>query len=351
MKRHLVRLRAGGRASGRITALPHPALARAGQRRLSHAIAGPAGTDATLVVAAAARGLGDGIATRIAAAHGRGRELPRAERAFFGPRLGLDLSGVRIHADSEADRLARRLGAQAFTHGNDVFFARGRYRPGSPEGRRLLAHELAHLRQPDAAGSVRRKIDLITADAKKRRLDFHLSLGIYGERASPSLARKWRHAIQQHWSGKLKLADGPFRVRMHAGVKAYPDLPEQFANPASCPKLPGMQLAHAAIDESNAVLVAPPACNSVVDYRCDFGPDPYSCGRWSEDAQPLAVAHETGHLMGLKDRYTNNAAGASVDDPGYWNDIMANVWNDNGKTDFSRAWVAAIYHYFTGRRY
>jgi len=30
---------------------------------------------------------------------------------------------------------------------------------------------------------------------------------------------------------------------------------------------------------------------------------------------------------------------------------MANVWNDDGKTDFSRAWVAAIYHYFTGQRY
>ncbi|MCB1889110.1 MAG: DUF4157 domain-containing protein [Rhodocyclaceae bacterium] len=345
MKRHLVRLRGAGRGA----TLPHPRFARAGQQRLLTAFARPA--------LAATPGLttgpppGDGIASRIRAARGPGRPLPRSELAFFGPRLGRDLSAVRLHTDARAATLAAGLGAQAFTLDRDVFFARDRYRPGTREGRHLLAHELAHVTQPDAPGTLRRKIDLVTADAKKRRIDFFLSLGIYGDRASDALAGKWQRAIQHHWSGKLKMRDGDFKVRMHARVKAYRDLPEQFDNPASCPKLPGMQLAHAAIEESNAVLVAPPGCSSVVDYRCDFGFDAFSCGRWGENAQGIAVAHETGHLMGLIDRYTNDAAGASQDDPGYWHDIMANVWNDNGKTDFSRAWVAAIYHYFTGQRY
>lgn len=346
MKRCLVRLRGSGRGS----ALPHPLRTHTGRQRLSAAIHG-----APLAVAPwsapAAQPPGDAIVTRIRAAQGRGQPLASRERGFFAARLGRDLSAVRLHTDAKAAGLAAGLGAQAFTVGNDVFFARDGYRPGTREGRRLLAHELTHVTQPDAPGTLRRKIDRVTADARKRRIDFYMSLGIYGDRASHSLARKWRRAIQHHWSGKLKMPDGDFKVRMHARVKAYRDLPEQFDNPASCPKLPGMQLAHAVIEESNAVLVTPPTCGSVVDYRCDFGFDAYSCGRWSETAQGIAVAHETGHLLGLIDRYTNDASGASQDNPGYWHDIMANVWNDNGKTDFSRAWVAAIHHYFTGQRY
>ena len=43
-----------------------------------------------------------------------------------------------------AARSASDLGARAFTHGRDVFFAQGRYQPGTEAGRRLLAHELTH---------------------------------------------------------------------------------------------------------------------------------------------------------------------------------------------------------------
>ncbi|HEX7241346.1 MAG TPA: DUF4157 domain-containing protein [Longimicrobiaceae bacterium] len=78
---------------------------------------------------------------------GAGAPLPPSTRSFFEARLGHGLGGVRVHDDPAADRSARALGAIAYTVGSHVAFARGRYRPGTPQGRTLLAHELAHVVQ------------------------------------------------------------------------------------------------------------------------------------------------------------------------------------------------------------
>ena len=48
---------------------------------------------------------------------GPGRPLPTAERAFFEPRFGADLSAVRVHDDAAAGPAARAIGARAFTLG------------------------------------------------------------------------------------------------------------------------------------------------------------------------------------------------------------------------------------------
>jgi hypothetical protein len=76
-----------------------------------------------------------------------GAPLDAGSRAFFEPRLGLDLSEVRVHDDAAAALSARALGALAYTAGRDIVFAAGRYATGTDAGRRLLAHELAHVVQ------------------------------------------------------------------------------------------------------------------------------------------------------------------------------------------------------------
>lgn len=81
------------------------------------------------------------------ATRGSGAALEPEVRVEFERALGVDLSGVRVHTDPAADRLADQLGAIAFTRGSDVYFRTGRYQPASADGRRLLAHELAHVRQ------------------------------------------------------------------------------------------------------------------------------------------------------------------------------------------------------------
>lgn len=81
----------------------------------------------------------------VAPALGGARALSRAERSFFEPRFGLDLSAVRLHTDTQAARSATALDARAFSIGSQIAFAAGQYQPDSLAGRELLAHELAHV--------------------------------------------------------------------------------------------------------------------------------------------------------------------------------------------------------------
>lgn len=76
-----------------------------------------------------------------------GRPLPDSERRFFESRLGRDLSSVQIHTGPQASEAARSVNALAYTMGNYIVFAEGRYRLGTDDGRKLLAHELAHVVQ------------------------------------------------------------------------------------------------------------------------------------------------------------------------------------------------------------
>ena len=76
-----------------------------------------------------------------------GQPLPGPVQADFERLLGQSLTDVRIHDDSEAAALAEAVGAAAFVLGSHVFFASGRYDPTSAPGRRLLAHEVAHVLQ------------------------------------------------------------------------------------------------------------------------------------------------------------------------------------------------------------
>jgi hypothetical protein len=69
------------------------------------------------------------LATRIEVASRSGAPLAPEVRAQLEPAVGGDLSGVRVHTDSEADRLAQVVDAVAFTTGPNVFFRAGAYSP------------------------------------------------------------------------------------------------------------------------------------------------------------------------------------------------------------------------------
>ena len=114
--------------------------------------ASSAGAEAGLDPAAAAR-----------AADRGGQPLPGSLRSWFEPRFGHGLGPVRLHTDSEAAAGARAVQARAYTIGNDIVFGAGEYQPATPDGRRLLAHELTHTVQQSAlprggTGSIHRLI-------------------------------------------------------------------------------------------------------------------------------------------------------------------------------------------------
>lgn len=76
-----------------------------------------------------------------------GRPLDDASLAWANRAFGRDLGAVRIHDDRRAAESARAIQAKAYTAGRDVVFGAGRYAPHTGAGRRLLAHELAHVVQ------------------------------------------------------------------------------------------------------------------------------------------------------------------------------------------------------------
>jgi hypothetical protein len=78
---------------------------------------------------------------------GPGRPLESPTRTMMEAGFGHDFSNVRVHADGRAAESARAVHALAYTVGHDVVFAGGQYSPGTSTGRRLIAHELAHVVQ------------------------------------------------------------------------------------------------------------------------------------------------------------------------------------------------------------
>jgi hypothetical protein len=88
-----------------------------------------------------------GALAQLPTMRGGGVGLSNSARAFHEPRFGADFSDVRVHTGPGAAVLARQIEARAFTLGHDVFFGEGEYNEGSLAGRRLLAHELAHVVQ------------------------------------------------------------------------------------------------------------------------------------------------------------------------------------------------------------
>jgi hypothetical protein len=76
-----------------------------------------------------------------------GEQLDPSTRRPMEAHFGADLADVRVHTGSEAAKSATSIDALAYTSGRDIYFASGMYAPSSDSGRRLLAHEVAHVVQ------------------------------------------------------------------------------------------------------------------------------------------------------------------------------------------------------------
>lgn len=76
-----------------------------------------------------------------------GRPLDDSTREQMEGAFGADFGDVRVHSGPEATASAQRLGAHAYTVGEDIVFSESRYQPDSSAGRETLAHELTHVVQ------------------------------------------------------------------------------------------------------------------------------------------------------------------------------------------------------------
>lgn len=97
------------------------------------------------------------ISQRLQNKKGMGEYMPGKVNKEMGSKIGADFGNTKIHTDSNAILMNQELGAQAFTHGNDIYFNQGKYNPESSAGKHLLAHELVHTIHQDGASMLRRK--------------------------------------------------------------------------------------------------------------------------------------------------------------------------------------------------
>jgi len=78
---------------------------------------------------------------------GGGSPLPAKVRTQLEHQMNANFEQVKIHTGQQAVELCNLSKAQAFTHGNDIYFNAAKFDPESTAGMNLLAHELTHVVQ------------------------------------------------------------------------------------------------------------------------------------------------------------------------------------------------------------
>jgi hypothetical protein len=169
-----------------------------------------------------------------------GRPLEPTLRQDMERRFGFDFSQVRVHSGAAAEQSARDLNATAYTVGHNIVFDVGRYAPETREGRRLIAHELAHVVQQSkwperTTGDQRngkrglspnsRSISEVGADAYSSGQSVVFSSGkstpkIYQGRRL--IAHEWAHAVQQ-----TKIGASPEVIQRYEGGGGAPGSEKQ----------------------------------------------------------------------------------------------------------------------------
>lgn len=175
-----------------------------------------------------------------AAAGESGGALDSALRARLESGLGHDFSGVRVHSGPQSVRAAERLGARAYTLGNDIHLGAAAQALPARERRHLLTHEAVHTVQQGGARVAPHAGLPVSSphDAAEREAE-HIaqtlpSLHTPGSpspalrnglrRAPLSVARSVAPQLQRDLTDKLPVAGGDFKMNLatesHPGAKS-----------------------------------------------------------------------------------------------------------------------------------
>jgi hypothetical protein len=149
---------------------------------------------------------------------GGGQPLGQETRSFMESRFGADFSGVRVHTDSAAVQMNKDLGAQAFTHGQDVYYGSGK----SPGKNELTAHELTHTIQQNG-GNIQAK-NLDKKESKKNNKIQAKSLPCPKSSAAPTALTSLEKVSQKQSSPETDAPerDGDLYAIVDGGVISIP---------------------------------------------------------------------------------------------------------------------------------
>lgn len=195
------------------------------KRQEASSLAGPAAAHDPQVVRAQLRG---------------GEPLPSSQRLPMETAFRRSFTGVRLHTDAQAGQLARSLHARAFTVGQEIAFAPGQYRPGTPLGDVLLAHELAHVAQQSGNQAVGAELRPAANPAATRSVYAYLETAA-DQAALAALAGGRAAAAQPAVPHGLEL--------QRCGGSDQPEYATTFTVPAGAQIAPGMSEAQPGVEE------------------------------------------------------------------------------------------------------
>ena len=271
--------------------------------------------------AMAEHAVGGPSSSELPAANGRGlqsapQSLDPATRRFFESRFGHDFSNVRIHTSHEAAASARSLEANAYTVGSDIVFREGAYSTGSDRGRRLLAHELAHVVQQGRSGAQGPAIQRQVQDQSRGQAQGHGTQVSVNSNCGDSDARAIAFAIARA-EGMLNAALDWFRnstpqsdVQLNALLRVHFRSDSDATRNAVSSRLARVAAILLESAKANVNLYCTdekdPACSKkeyyayVRDrqgYRINFCPSFFTM---NPEEQLWGVIHETCHLAGAR---------------------------------------------------
>ena len=262
-----------------------------------------------------------------------GQSLEPATREFMGQSLGYDFSRVRVHTDARAAASARVLGADAYTAGDKIVFDSGRYQPGSLEGRRLLAHELAHVVQQSPFGfSPERVTPFIQrqskgsgalplgvyqydrsnfsdrfdgeVDTRNHRVTLTMRLAMNDAVAADSFIAKWKRIVSFFMAAKELIEKAwrntAFGLKSSCMAEHYSvqvNLLLDYGNPHQTITLWGDRGERS--NSTNWQLSDTTSRIRTTSVLVDVKKPPSADNRREVDFAQVPVMHEFGHLMGL----------------------------------------------------
>ncbi|WP_024769966.1 eCIS core domain-containing protein [Aquimarina macrocephali] len=248
----------------------------------------------------------DNIESRLKSRKGKGVKLAGDIKKEMESGFGADFSAVNIHTDAEAVQMSEALGAQAFTHGNDVYFNEGKYNPNSKGGKHLLAHELTHTIQQK--GKVKKNIQKhwkknqnhSVVNSRKVKVDIDLDFkGAVLNNSSNTtlntagLANAAKTQIESSFKGNMTKSmlglEFEYNIKTTANIRVISKLTDlQFTK----------EHLFVILDDSNPII------NGYRGIGPFYGTIVYlnegSVGEMISGANQKTIPHEVGHTSGLK---------------------------------------------------
>ncbi|AFD07194.1 eCIS core domain-containing protein [Solitalea canadensis] len=233
-----------------------------------------------------------------------GQSLDMGTRSFMESRFGADFNHVRIHTDENAHQSSSAINARAYTHRNHIVFGDGQYQPNTLEGKRLLAHELAHVMQQSTTSNhiQRQKKTPVQSDIE-------------------NLVKKGKWCRDSAESGKL-----------HPGLQCYREIPAAKGHP------PGDQYCFdkdtGAFKESSPDFVSA-VSGQLKDGTCDIPM------KLTDPPQPFTQRGQRsmGHLIGDIATEDANLIGGSF---GAFTGITMGIGLPKGGFGANSLWVPAV---------